>query len=164
MEFTLGAGLAALGAGLAMGIAAIGSGIGVGIAGAAGAGVIAEDSKKFGPVLILQAFPQTQGIYGFVTAILILLGVGFLPPGSLKPISMELGLIALGAGLASALGGITAIGQGMTAGAAMGSVAKNPATLGQNAVLSVMSETFAVFALLIAILILVGSGLMGGGA
>ena len=45
-----GLGLAALGAGLAMGVAAIGSGIGVGIAGAAGAGVIAEDSKKFGPV------------------------------------------------------------------------------------------------------------------
>ena len=109
IQFTLGLGLAALGAGLAMGVAAIGSGIGVGIAGAAGAGVIAEDSKKFGPVLILQAFPQTQGIYGFVTAVLILMGVGLLG-GEIKPISMELGVICLGAGLASALGGITAIG------------------------------------------------------
>ncbi len=159
MEFTLGLGLAALGAGLAMGVAAIGSGIGVGIAGAAGAGVIAEDPKKFGPVLILQAFPQTQGIYGFVTAVLILMGVGLLG-GTIKPISMELGLIALGAGLSSALGGLTSIGQGMTAGAAMGSVAKRPETLGQNMVLSVMSETFAVFALLIAILIMVGAGIM----
>jgi len=159
VQFTLGLGLAALGAGLAMGVAAIGSGIGVGIAGAAGAGVIAEDSKKFGPVLILQAFPQTQGIYGFVTAVLILMGVGLLG-GEIKPISMELGLICLAAGISSALGGLTSIGQGMTAGAAMGSVAKNPATLGQNMVLSVMSETFAVFALLIAILILVGAGIM----
>ena len=159
IQFTLGLGLAALGAGLAMGVSAIGSGIGVGIAGAAGAGVIAEDSKKFGPVLILQAFPQTQGIYGFVTAVLILMGVGLLG-GTPKPLSMELGLICLGAGLSAALGGITAIGQGMTAGAAMGSVAKNPATLGQNMVLSVMSETFAVFALLIAILIMVGAGIM----
>ena len=40
MEFSLGVGLAALGAGISMGIAAIGAGIGVGIAGAAGAGVI----------------------------------------------------------------------------------------------------------------------------
>ncbi len=87
IQFTLGLGLAALGAGLAMGVSAIGSGIGVGIAGAAGAGVIAEDSKKFGPVLILQAFPQTQGIYGFVTAVLILMGVGLLG-GTPKPISM----------------------------------------------------------------------------
>lgn len=159
VEFTLGLGLAALGAGLAMGVSAIGSGLGVGIAGAAGAGVIAEDPKKFGPVLILQAFPQTQGIYGFVTAVLILMGVGLLG-GEIEPISMELGLVCLGAGLSSALGGLTSIGQGMTAGAAMGSVAKRPETLGQNMVLSVMAETFAVFALLIAILILVGAQVM----
>jgi len=159
IQFTLGLGLAALGAGLAMGVAAIGSGIGVGIAGAAGAGVIAEDTKKFGSVLILQAFPQTQGIYGFVTAVLILMGVGLLG-GTPKDISMQQGLLCLGAGLASALGGITAIGQGITAGAGMGSVAKNPATLGQNMVLAVMSETFAVFSLLIAILIMVGAGIM----
>ncbi len=154
-----GLGLAAVGAGLAMGVAAIGAGIGVGIAGAAGAGVIAEDSKKFGSVLILQAFPQTQGIYGFVTAILILMGVGLLG-GKPQDISMQQGLLCLGAGISSALGGITAIGQGITAGAGMGSVAKNPATLGQNMVLAVMSETFAVFSLLIAILIMVGAGIM----
>jgi V/A-type H+-transporting ATPase subunit K len=159
VQITLGVGLAALGAGLAMGVAAIGSGIGVGIAGASGAGVIAEDPKKFGSVLILQAFPQTQGIYGFVTAILILMGVGLLG-GEIKPISMELGLVCLGAGLSSALGGITAIGQGITAAAGIGSVAKRPETLGQNMVLSIMSETFAVFALLIAILILVGAKIM----
>jgi V/A-type H+-transporting ATPase subunit K len=87
------------------------------------------------------------------------MGVGLLG-GEIKPVSMELGLICLAAGMASALGGLTAIGQGMTAGAAMGSVAKNPDALGQNMVLSVMSETFAVFALLIAILIMVGAGIM----
>jgi len=159
VQFTLGLGLAALGAGLSMGIAAIGAGIGVGMASAAGAGVIAEDPRKFGPVLILQAFPQTQGIYGFVVAVLILMGTGMLG-GAIKPVSVELGLICLSAGLATAFGGITAIGQGITAGAAMGSVAKNPSTLGQNCVLAVMSETFAVFALLVAILILVGAGIM----
>jgi V/A-type H+-transporting ATPase subunit K len=159
MEFTLGLGLAALGAGLSMGIAAIGAGLGVGIAGAAGAGVIAEDAKKFGPVLVLQAFPQTQGIYGFVVAVLILMGTGLLG-GQPKPISLELGLICLAAGLTTAFGGITAIGQGITAGAGMGSVAKNPDTLGQNCVLAVMAETFAVFSLLIAVLILVGAKIL----
>lgn len=160
MEFTLGLGLAVLGAGLAMGVSAICASIGVGIAGTAAAGVIAEDAKKFGPVLVLQAFPQTQGIYGFVTAVLILMGVGLVGDEP-KPISTELGLICLGAGLSSALGSITAIGQGITAAASMGAVAKNPATLGQGMVLTVMPETFAVFALLVAILILVGAGVMG---
>jgi len=160
MDISLGTGLAALGAGLAMGISAIGAGIGVGLAGASGAGVIAEDQKKFGSVLILQALPQTQGIYGFIVAILILIGSGLLGEGLEAPISTEMGLLCLGAGLSAALGGITAVGQGLTAGAGMGSVAKNPATMGQNMVLTVMAETFAVFSLLISILILVGGKLM----
>ena len=78
VEITMGVSLAALGAGIAMGLAAIGSGIGVGIAGAAGAGAIAEDPDKFGPSLVLQALPQTQGIYGFLGAILIMIGTGIL--------------------------------------------------------------------------------------
>ncbi len=160
MDFSLGVGLAALGAGLSMGIAAIGAGIGVGIAGAAGAGVIAEDPKKFGSVLVLQALPQTQGIYGFLGAILIMIGTGIL--GEVVEVSTSLGLICLGAGVSTGLGGITAIGQGITAGACMGAVAKRPESFGQGMVLSVMSETFAVFALLILILILVGAKVLGG--
>ncbi len=160
MEFSLGVGLAALGAGIAMGISAIGAGIGVGIAGAAGAGVIAEDPKKFGSVLVLQALPQTQGIYGFLGAILIMIGTGIL--GTPIEVSTPLGLICLGAGVAVGLGGITAIGQGITAGACMGAVAKRPESFGQGMVLSVMSETFAVFSLLILILILVGAKVLGG--
>jgi V/A-type H+-transporting ATPase subunit K len=159
MEITIGVGLAAIGAGFSMGAAAIGAGIGVGIAGVAGAGVIAEDPKKFGPILVLQALPQTQGIYGFLGAILIMIGTGML--GVLKPVSLELGLVCLGAGIATGLGGITAIGQGITAGACMGAVAKRSETFGQGMVLTVMSETFAVFSLLILILILVGIKLFG---
>jgi F0F1-type ATP synthase membrane subunit c/vacuolar-type H+-ATPase subunit K len=44
----------------------------------------------------------------------------------------------------------------------MGAVAKRPETFGQGMVLSVMSETFAVFALLILILLLVGAKILGG--
>jgi len=65
MELSSGIVLAIIGAAIAMGVAAISSGIGVGLAGIAGTGVISEDPKKFGPVLVLQALPQTQGIYGF---------------------------------------------------------------------------------------------------
>ena len=56
---------ALLGAAVAA-LAGIGSAIGVGIAGQAAAGVLAEDPKKFGKTLILQALPGTQGIYGLL--------------------------------------------------------------------------------------------------
>ncbi len=158
VEITMGVSLAALGAGIAMGLSAIGSGIGVGIAGAAGAGAIAEDPDKFGSALVLQALPQTQGIYGFLGAILIMIGTGIL--GDVIAVPTEMGIVLLGAGISVGLGGITAIGQGITAASAIGAAAKTPETFGKGMVLSVMSETFAVFGLLVAILLLVGTGLI----
>ena len=68
--------LACLGAAMAA-IAGIGSGIGVGVAGEAAAGVVSEDPKKFGKVLLLQALPGTQGIYGLLIAFIILVKIGF---------------------------------------------------------------------------------------
>lgn len=158
VEITMGVSLAALGAGIAMGLAAIGSGIGVGIAGSAGAGAIAEDPDKFGSALVLQALPQTQGIYGFLGAILIMIGTGIL--GDVVSVPTEVGLVLLGAGISVGLAGITAIGQGITAASSIGAAAKKPETFGKGMVLSVMSETFAVFGLLVAILLLVGTGLI----
>ncbi|MFA6748124.1 MAG: permease, partial [Aminobacterium sp.] len=64
----LGIMLAVLGAALAAGFAGAGSAIGVGIAGETGAGVMTEDPGKFGLVLLLQALPGTQGIYGLLIA------------------------------------------------------------------------------------------------
>lgn len=58
--------LAYLGAALAIGLAGSGSAIGVGIAGTTGTGLMTEDPSKFGLVLILQAIPGTQGIYGLL--------------------------------------------------------------------------------------------------
>ena len=70
--------LAVLGAALAVGLGGIGSAKGVGIAGEAAAGLIAEDPDKFGQTLILQALPGTQGIYGFLVGIMVMLNCGFL--------------------------------------------------------------------------------------
>ncbi|MFH1588921.1 MAG: V-type ATP synthase subunit K [Candidatus Diapherotrites archaeon] len=68
----MGFGLAVLGAGVAVGIAAGGSGVGQGITAAAGVGAMAEKEYSFGKVLTLIALPETQAIYGFVIAIIIL--------------------------------------------------------------------------------------------
>jgi V/A-type H+-transporting ATPase subunit K len=161
MELSSGIVWAIMGAAISMGLAAIASGIGVGLAGVAGAGVISEDPKKFGPVLVLQALPQTQGIYGFLGAVLILIGVGVLG-GAVKEIPAAMGYAALGGGIVIGLSSFTAVAQGAIAASGMGAVAKRPETFGQSVVLAVMAETFAIFGLLIAILIFVGTKIMGG--
>jgi len=158
VEYTIGVFYALLGAAIAMGTAGISSAIGIGVAGVSGAGVISEDPKKFGSVLVLQALPQTQGIYGFLGAIIILIGAGIL--GVVVPISDEVGLAALTAGIVIGLTSISAIPQGLIAASGINSVAKSPETFGRCIVLAVMAETFAIFGLLVAVLVFVGIGFL----
>lgn len=72
----LTAGLIAIGAGIAIGFAALGSGIGQGIAASAAAGATAENEKLLAKMLVFAALPETQAIYGFVIAILLLFVFG----------------------------------------------------------------------------------------
>ena len=48
----------------------IGSALGLYKTGTAAAGVLGEDPKKFGKVLVLVLLPATQGIYGFIIGII----------------------------------------------------------------------------------------------
>ncbi|GBF36038.1 MAG TPA: V-type ATP synthase subunit K [Methanothermococcus okinawensis] len=137
--------LGAIGAGLAVGIAGLGSGIGAGIAGASGAGVIAEDPSKFGTAIVFQALPQTQGLYGFLVAILILFVFKSAPEWAM-----------VGAGIATGLAGLSAIGQGIASSAGLGAVAEDDKIFGKAMVFSVLPETQAIYGLLVAILLLVG--------
>ncbi|WP_423791933.1 V-type ATP synthase subunit K [Methanocaldococcus indicus] len=137
--------LGAIGAGLAVGIAGLGSGIGAGITGASGAGVIAEDPNKFGTAIVFQALPQTQGLYGFLIAILILFVFKTAPAWAM-----------FGAGLATGLAGLSAIGQGIAAAAGLGATAEDSEMFGKAMVFSVLPETQAIYGLLISILLLVG--------
>jgi len=137
--------LGAIGAGLAVGIAGLGSGIGAGITGASGAGVVAEDPNKFGTAIVFQALPQTQGLYGFLVAILILFVFKTAPAWAM-----------FAAGLAVGLAGLSAIGQGIAASAGLGAVAEDNSMFGKAMVFSVLPETQAIYGLLVAILLLVG--------
>ena len=74
---TLGTALAFGGAAFSAALAGVGSAKGLAIAGQAGSGVVAEDPDKFGNVLVLQALPGTQGIYGLLIAFIILLKINF---------------------------------------------------------------------------------------
>ena len=64
-----GQAIAILGLALCAGLCGVGSAIGLFKTGSAAAGVLAEDAKKFSKVMVLVLLPATQGIYGFVMAL-----------------------------------------------------------------------------------------------
>jgi len=81
MEGFLGTILGFLGVALAIITPGIGSSVGVGLVGRSGAGVITEDPDKFGSILLLEAIPGTQGVYGFLTGLMIMIRIGALGGG-----------------------------------------------------------------------------------
>jgi V/A-type H+-transporting ATPase subunit K len=156
-EILLAAGIAAIGAGISVGFAGL-SAIGQGIAAAGGVGATSEKSEMFGKGMVFSVLPETQAIYGLLVAILLMVGTGLLG-GAGKEILLAAGIAAIGAGISVGFAGLSAIGQGITAAGGIGAAALEPATFGKSMVLSVMSETFAIFGLLGAILIMFGVGL-----
>lgn len=144
--------LALFGAAIAA-LAGIGSAKGVGIAGQAAAGVVAEDPKKFGKTIILQALPGTQGIYGLIIAFLILGKTGFLG-GAPLDLTMAQGAYFFIAGIPIGAVGIwSGIAQGKAAAAALQLTAKRPDEMTKGIIYTAMVETYAIFALLVSVLI-----------
>lgn len=139
---------AILGAAISITLAGIGSAKGVNIVGEAGAGVVSEDPSRFGQILVLQALPGTQGIYGLLIGFMVMLKLGVLA-GELVPISMETGLMVMFGCLPIAIVGLlSALYQGRTAVAGVGLVAKRSEEAGKAIVFAVMVETYAVLAFL----------------
>ena len=142
--------LALGGAALASLFAGIGSAKGVGIAGEAAAGVVSEDPNKFGQVLLLQALPGTQGIYGLLTAVVVTVKVGLLGGDG-----MMQGAEIFAACLPIAFVGlISGISQGKAAAAGVMLVGKRPSELAKGMLFAAMVETYAVLALLVSFLML----------
>ena len=153
---TLGLALAVFGAALAMGLCAMGSARGVGLVGEKAAGLISEDPDKFGQVLLLQLLPGTQGIYGLLTAFIILFNIGIIG-GNPKELTLYQGMLYFASSLPIALVGFySAIYQGRAAAAGVGIIAKRPEELAKGITFSAMVETCAVLALLISILSIFG--------
>ena len=143
------------GAALAALLAGIGSAKGIGIAGEAAAGVVSEDPNKFGQVLVLQALPGTQGIYGLLIAFIILLKVGLLGGDGMVDITVSQGAYILVAAAPVGLVGIfSAIAQGKAAAAGIMLVGKKPSELAKGMIFAAMVETYAVLALLISFLMI----------
>jgi len=161
MVITMGTVYAVSGAALALGVAGLSTAFGVKAAGVAGAGAVAEKKEHFKSALILQALPQTQTVYAFITALLILMGAGLLGGGA-KELSTVQGLVMLGAGAAVAITGISAIMQGLVASAGIVSCTKNPDAFAPSIVFAGQCETPAIFGFIASlILLVVGLGVLG---
>jgi V/A-type H+-transporting ATPase subunit K len=105
-------------------------------------------------VLILQLLPGTQGLYGLLTAILLLSRIGIIG-GSAAQLSTAQGMMFLAACLPIAIVGLfSGISQGKSAAAGVGIVAKKPEHSGKGIIMAAMVETYAILALLVSILLI----------
>lgn len=144
---------ALMGAALAAILGGIGSAWGITIASSTVAGVLSEDDSKFGKLLPLAAMPGTQGIYGFIAAVLVLVFFGIFSGNVALP-----GIAGFKVFLACQpvawLCMISAYYQGKTGAAAAGIVAADkqaPALI-----FPALVETYAVLSLIVTILMLIG--------
>lgn len=147
-----GAGIALLGGVLAAASGGVGSTYGVSKVGKVAMGVITEEPSLFGKVLILQALPSTNGIYGLLVWFMVMFQGGFLD-GTYGEMSYVTGVIIFISCIPSILAlypGSVKQAEVSSAGAQM--MLKRPDNQAQALVLTAMIETYAILALLIAVL------------
>ena len=125
----------------------IGSCIGLFKTSSAAAGVLSEDPKKFGKVMVLVLLPATQGIYGFI--------IGIIASGSIsQAMTTNLGWAMFFAVLPMTLSGlISAWFQGRSAVNCIYAVAKQESLSGKLIVYPGMIEFYAILGLIISIML-----------
>ncbi len=144
---------AIIGAALAATLAGIGSSYGVQAAGKAAAGVTSEKPELFSKLFVLQALPATQGMYGLVAAIVIVMRAGLFD-GTITTVSKESGLALMFAAIPIAVVGlISGIYQGRTAAAAILMTSKQPDAQTKGMQMTALVELYAIFALVATLLI-----------
>ena len=135
----------------------IGSGLGLKATGKASAGVLAEDPSKFSKVIVLSLLPATQGIYGFLIAIL---GAQYLPTvANIGDVAItQAQLTALGwnvfwACVPMMLGGaVSAYLQGRTAATTIIAVGKKGEIASKSLIFPAMIEFYALLGLVVSIM------------
>jgi len=144
---------ALIGAGFAAVLGGLGSAIGITIASGTVSGILSEDDTKFGQLLPIAAMPGTQGIYGFIAAVLVVVFFDVLG-GNTQLEAIGGFQVFLACQPVAWLCLLSAIYQGRTGASAAGIVAagkKAPAL-----VFPALVETYAILALIVTILMLLG--------
>ncbi|MPN20634.1 V-type sodium ATPase subunit K [bioreactor metagenome] len=122
--------------------------------GEAAAGVVTEDPTKFGKALLLQALPGTQGIYGFITAFIVILKLNVLA-GDPVILTDAQGWYIFCACISIAFVGLfSALYQARVACAGVNILAKRPDQFIKGVISSALVETYAIFSLLVSLLMI----------
>lgn len=152
---TIGTIIAICGGVIAAVLAGIGSILGVKMCGKASAGVTAEQPELFGKLLVLQILPGTQGLYGFLVAVLLMMQIGILGGEQVQTVAE--GWAYFIACLPITINGLmSAIFQGKVATSAIMMTAKQPDASGKGITMSVLVETYAILSLIVSILLIFG--------
>jgi V/A-type H+/Na+-transporting ATPase subunit K len=145
--------LALIGVGIAVGMGAIGACVGVGKITKVGAGLLAKDPERFPQILALAALPSTQALYGLLFGFIVLIKTGLIS-GKAFDFDTNTGyaflLAAFPVGIATLFSGIA---QGDAAVGGMKILAQKPENFTQAIVLTSLIESFAIFGLVISLLI-----------
>lgn len=139
--------IAMIGVAICVLLCGVGSAIGLYKTGSAAAGVLGEDPKKFGKVLVLVLLPATQGIYGFI--------IGIIASSTVTDtLTVMQGWALLGAVLPMALSGlVTGIFQGKSAVNCIYAVGKQESLGGKLIIYPAMIEFYAILGLIISIML-----------
>lgn len=130
----------------------IGSGFGLKFTTSAATGVMSEDPSKFSKVILIALLPATQGIYGFVIAIM---GISNLPAAGADPALLAQGWSVLFAALPMALGGmVSALLQGKAAATTILAIGKKEEISGKSLIFPAMIEFYALLGMVISIMLL----------
>jgi len=154
MEF-MGMAFALLGGALAVFLAGFGSAIGLAAAAKAATGVLSEKPERYGTLMLLVVLPSTQGIYGFVVGLFVMIKLNFFG-GTPVEVTWYQGLQILAACLPVAFAGwISGIQQGRTGAAGVLMSAKRPEmAFKAGVVYAAMIELYAILGFLVSLLIL----------
>ncbi len=145
---TTGFVIAVVGIALCVFLCGVGSSLGLYKAGSAASGVLGENPKRYGKVMVLVLLPATQGIYGFI--------VGLIASGSLgMDMTAAQGWAILGCVLPMTISGlITGIFQGKLSANCIYAVGKQETLSGKLIIYPAMVEFYAILGLLTAIILL----------
>lgn len=145
---------AMFGAAMAVILPCIGSSKGVGLASESANGLIAVEPNKFGKLLVLQLLPGTQGLYGFIIAIMVILNTGILKGAA--QIKTSAGSLYFVASLIIALGGLfSAIYQGRVCATGVNIIAKQEQNSSKAIVSASLVELYALLCFIISFLIII---------
>ena len=145
--YTTGYAIAMVGVALCVLLCGVGSCLGLFSTGRAAAGVLSENPKKFGKLMVLVLLPATQGIYGFIIGIIAVRSLA-------ADMVVAQGWAFVGAVLPMMLSGlITGIFQGKSAVNCIYAVGKQDSLGGKLVLYPAMIEFYAILGLIISIML-----------